>query len=408
MPDITRFKRFDKFINGGKKKKVMLQNYRGFSKDAKLVIVYSFLGWLGSNIAWFILPFYYSSLGMSFSEIGVLFSISTLVEAIILLVSGHVSVKLGYRRAILFSVGMFFIARVLQVFIPKFWVFAVASVILGVGMALEMPALMSLLSEEASEEKRHYLFSLNAALGTIGSALGMYLGGALPNFFDGSNPYKMTLLVATLLLPLQALSIFLVSPVLKREEKKLKLEKELVIKIAKFSLPSALIGLGAGVTIPYVGLWFNKRFGTSLENIGGLFAIQEFIMGIGMFTLPMISDKIGSVKTIVGFNGSASLLIFVMPFSPSFPIAAVVYTIRTILMNIVNPIWDAFMMRFFTTEERSTAIALRSFAWTTTHALGQFMGGRIFDISLTWPFLITGALYGLSMISFWMLFAKEE
>jgi len=36
------------------------------------------------------------------------------------------------------------------------------------------------------------------------------------------------------------------------------------------------------------------------------------------------------------------------------------------------------------------------------------MGGRIFDISLTWPFLITGALYGLSMFSFWVLFAKEE
>ncbi|OYT33121.1 hypothetical protein B6U96_17395, partial [Archaeoglobales archaeon ex4484_92] len=52
-------------------------------------------------------------------------------------------------------------------------------------------------------------------------------------------------------------------------------------------------------------------------------------------------------------------------------------------------------------------------------SLGQFMSGRIFDISLTWPFLITGALYGLSMFitgalyglsmfSFWVLFAKEE
>ncbi|WP_349264300.1 MFS transporter [Thermococcus sibiricus] len=408
MLSITRFKRFDKFINREKKEKAMLRNYRGFSKDAKLVIAYSLLGRLGGSMAWFILPFYYSSLGMSFSDMGVLFSISTLVQAVLLLVSGHVSVKLGYRRTILLAVGMFFIARLLQVFIPEFWIFAIASAILGVGMALEMPALMSLLSEEANERNRHYLFSLNAAVGTIGSALGMYLGGALPNIFDGSNPYKMTLLVATLLIPLQGLFIFLVSPVLKREERKLRLEKDLLVKIAKFSFPSALIGLGAGVTIPYVGLWFNRRFGSSLESIGGLFAIQEFIMGLGMFILPMISDKIGSVRTIVGFNGSASLLIFAMPFSPAFPVAAVVYTIRTILMNIVNPIWDAFMMRFFITEERSTAIALRSFAWTTTYALGQFMGGRIFDISLTWPFLITGALYALSMFSFWVLFAKEE
>lgn len=385
-----------------------LQNYRGFSRDAKLVIVYSFLSRLGSNIAYFILPFYYSSLGMSFSKIGILFSVSTAAEAIVLLVSGHLSVKLGYKRTILVAVGIYFVARLIQVFIPEFWALALASALLGAGMALESPALMSLLSEEASEKKRHYLFSLNAALGTIGSALGMYLGGALPSFFDSTNPYKMTLLFSALLIPVQGIFIFLVSPVLKREEKKLKLERELLIKIAKFSLPSALIGLGAGVTIPYMGLWFNKRFGTSLESIGGLFAIQQFIMGVGTFTLPMIADKVGSVKTVVGFNGSGTLLILSMPFSPVFPIAAVVYTIRTILMNIVNPIWDSFMMRFFTKEERATAVSLRSFSWTVTFGIGQFIGGKIFDFSLVIPFFITGILYGFSMIAFWILFSKEE
>lgn len=386
----------------------MLQSYRGFSRDAKLVVVYSFLAWLGVNIAGFILPFYYSSLGMSFSQMGVIFSISTLVQAVTLLGSGYISVKLGYRRTILAAVGIFFIARLFQVFIPEFWSFALASVLLGIGMALEGPAVMSLLSEEASDERRHYLFSLNAALGTIGAALGMYLGGLLPKMLDGSNPYKMTLLFVALLVPIQGFFIFMVSPVLKREEKKLRFERELVIKIAKFSLPSALIGLGAGVTIPYMGLWFNKRFGTSLESIGGLFAIQQFVMGIGTFTLPMIADKVGSVKTIVGFNGSATLLILSLPLSPSFPIAAAIYTIRTILMNIVNPIWDSFMMRFFTKEERSTAVALRNFSWTTTFGIGQLIGGKIFDLSLVMPFFVTGILYGLSMITFWMLFSKEE
>ncbi|WP_175059825.1 MFS transporter [Thermococcus sp. 2319x1] len=386
----------------------MLENYRGFSRDAKLVVVYSFLGWLGGNIAWFILPFYYSSLGMNFSKIGILFSVSTIAQALVLLIAGHVSVRLGYRRTILVAVGMFFAARLLQVFMPYFWTFAIASAVLGVGMALEGPALMSLLSEEVSDERRHYLFSLNAALGTIGSALGMYLGGLLPKIFNGSNPYKMTLLFVALLVPVQGLFIFMVSPVLRREEKKLRFERELVVKIAKFSLPSALIGLGAGVTIPYMGLWFNKRFGTSLESIGGLFAIQQFIMGIGTFILPVIADKVGSVKTIVGFNGSATFLILSMPFSPSFPIAAVIYTIRTILMNIVNPIWDSFMMRFFTKEERSTAVALRNFSWTTTFGIGQLIGGKVFDLSLVMPFFVTGILYGLSMITFWMLFSKEE
>ncbi len=264
----------------------------------------------------------------------------------------------------------------IQVFLPEFHFLVVASVLLGVGMALEGPALMSLLSEEASDENRHYLFSLNSAMGTFGAAFGTLLGGFLPGVLDGENPYRDTLMVSVSFIFLQLAVISLVHPILDRKGREIKFERETVIKILKFSLPSALIGLGAGVTIPpYMGLWFNRKFGTSLESIGGLFAVQQFVMGLGTFLLPTIADKAGSVRTIVTFNGSATLLIAGMPFLPSFPLAAVVYIIRTILMNIVNPIWDAFMMRFFSTEERSTALALRNLAWTATFGAGQYLGG---------------------------------
>ena len=385
-----------------------LQSYRGFSRDAKLLVLYSFIGWLGGNISWFILPFYYKSLGMDFTEIGVLFSITTIIEALLLLISGHISVKMGYKRTIFAALVTFSTARLIQVFFPLFWSLAFASALLGVGMALEMPAFMALLSGEADDRKRHYLFSLNSALGTFGAAFGMLLGGFLPKFLDGGNPYQMTLLVATVFIPFQAITVFFVSPLLEREEKKLLLNRLILVKIFKFSLPSALIGLGAGVTIPYMGLYFNLRFGTGLESIGGLFALQQFIMGFGTFLLPLIADKIGSVRTIVSFNGAATALIACLPFMPTFLLAALIYTIRTILMNIVNPIWDAFMMRFFSGEERSTAIALRNFSWTSTFGIGQYLGGAIFDRSLVIPFFITGFLYGLSMVSFWMFFKKDE
>ncbi|WP_456398949.1 MFS transporter, partial [Palaeococcus sp. (in: euryarchaeotes)] len=149
-----------------------LQSYRGFSRDAKLLVLYSFIGWLGGNISWFILPFYYKSLGMDFTEIGVLFSITTIIEALLLLISGHISVKMGYKRTIFAALVTFLTARLIQVFLPLFWSLTFASALLGMGMALEMPAFMALLSGEAGDRKRHYLFSLNSALGTFGAAFG--------------------------------------------------------------------------------------------------------------------------------------------------------------------------------------------------------------------------------------------
>jgi len=384
-----------------------LNGYLRFKRDAYLLVTYSFLGWLGGNIVWFVLPFYFRSLGMSYSEIGTMFSISTLTQAALLLFAGSITVKLRYRRSLLLALLLFLTGRGLQVTSTRFEVLAVASAILGFGMALEGPALMSILSEESRDEDRHYLFSLNSAMGTFGAGFGMLLGGVLPGILTG-NPYRATLLIAFFFIPLQIFLVFLVSPVVGGEVKEIRFSRGLALRIARFSLPSTLIGLGAGITIPYMGLWFNRRFGTALSSIGGLFALQQFIMGFGTFILPAIADRLGSVKTIVAFNGSASGLIAGMPFLPSFQLAAVVYIIRTILMNIVNPIWDAFMMLFFPGGERPTALAIRNLSWTLTFGIGQYIGGYVFDRSLTIPFLLTGALYGLSMAAFWALFAGEE
>lgn len=385
-----------------------LRDYRGFSRDAKLVVAYSFFGWLGGNIAWFILPFYFKAMGMDFTEIGTLFSVSTIVQSLLLLVSGQISVRIGYKKTVLLALVFYLTARAIQIFYPVFWVLIMASVVLGIATALEWPALAALLSGETTDERRHYLFTLNSALGTAGAAVGMILGGALPRLFGGSAPYRYTLMFALLFLIIQICLIAFVSPVLGREEKRLRIRRNLLLKIAKFAFPGALIGLGAGVTIPYMGLWFNLRFGTSLESIGGLFAIQQIVMAFGMFLIPLIVDRIGSVRTVVGFNGSATALIVALPFAPGFLIAALIYIVRTILMNIVNPIWDAFALRFFTKEERATSIALRSFAWTSTFGIGQYLGGIIFDYSLTAPFLITGILYGLAVVAIWILFAEHE
>ena len=381
-----------------------LQNYRGFSRDAWLLVAYSFVSWLGGNIAWFIFPFYLKSLSYDYTGIGIVFSLSTLAQAAVLLFSGPLGARIGYKRAVLTGVSFMFFGRLVQVVYPALIPLVIGGVLLGIGMAFEGPSFMALLSGEVGDEKRHYLFSLSSAVGTIGSAVGLVLAGFLPRYLTYREVFSLVLFI----IPLRFVLVASVKSVLAHSEKSLNLDRGLLLRIGRFALPSAFIGLGAGVTIPYVGLWFNQRFGTSLESIGWLFALQQFIMGLGTFLLPMIADRLGSVKTIVSFNGSASLLIAAMPLSPTFYIAAAVYTVRTILMNIVNPIWNSFMMGLFRKEERSTAMALNNLSWTATFGVGQYLGGMLFDVSLTWPFMITALLYGLSMAVFWVFFGGEK
>ncbi|HDZ36331.1 MAG TPA: MFS transporter [Thermococcus sp.] len=381
-----------------------LQNYRGFTRDAWLLVVYSFISWLGDNMAWFIFPFYLKSLGFDYTGIGIVFSLSTLAQASVLFFSGPLGTRMGYKRAVLLGISLMLLGRFVQVMYPSIVMLALGGVLIGMGIAFESPSYMALLSGEVSDEKRHYLFSLSSATGTIGSAVGFLLAGFLPGYLS----YREVFALALIILPIRFVLVLFVKSVLANTDRRLNVNRKLLLRIGRFALPSALIGLGAGVTIPYMGLYFNQRFGTSLESIGWLFALQQFIMGLGMFVLPMIADRLGSVRTIVSFNGSASFLIAAMPFSPTFIVAAIIYIIRTILMNIVDPIWNAFMMGFFSKEERSTVMALNNLAWTVTYGIGQYIGGRLFDVSLTWPFLITASLYALSMVVFWNFFSGTE
>ncbi len=144
--------------------------------------------------------------------------------------------------------------------------------------------------------------------------------------------------------------------------------RELIVKILKFSLPSALIGLGAGITIPYMSLYFNLRFGQTLAAISGVFFFQQLVMGIGSFALPRLVDRIGPVNVITLFQLTAALLFASFPMVGVFLLAAILYIARSILMNIVWPINDSFMMGFFTTEEKATAAGIR-------RAFSTFMRG---------------------------------
>jgi len=78
-------------------------------------------------------------------------------------------------------------------------------------------------------------------------------------------------------------------------------------------------------------------------------------MGFASFALPKFVDKIWPVKTIISLSECCRFSLWIFPSLGLFLLAAFVYIIRSILINIVWPINDAFMMGFFTIEEKATA-----------------------------------------------------
>ncbi len=361
----------------------------GYGRDAKVLIVANAAGQLFLQFSIFIMPFYLRALGYGMDSMGGLFfSVQTFTGGMFFLIAGQISIRLGYRKTLLLGAVLGLMGgRLFQVLAFNKYVLLIGFFLVGANMGIRQPNFSALLSEEVGEKLRHHAFSISFGLGTIFNALGVLTAGfAPPDFLTdtfGLTPeiaYRLVISLALLQFALVIPALLVIQDVPVKNPR-INWNRELVIKILKFSLPSALIGLGAGITIPYMSLYFNIRFGQTLAAISGVFFFQQLVMGLGSFGLPKLVEKIGPVNVITSFQLVAALLFATFPLIDVFLLAAFLYIVRSILMNIVWPINDSFMMGFFTTEEKATAAGIRRAFSTFMRGIGNYIGGAYYSRS---------------------------
>ncbi|NJE04512.1 MFS transporter [Thermococcus sp. MV11] len=384
----------------------------GYGRDAKILIAANAAGQLFLQFSIFIMPFYLAVLGYDMAQMGTFFSIQTFTGGLFFLVAGQVSLRLGYRKTLIISALLGLAGRLLQVAAVNDYVLALGFFLVGANMGMRQPNFTALLSEEVGEEQRHHTFSISFGLGTIFNALGVLIAGFAPDFFTGlglseGTAYRLVVSLALLQFALVIPALLIISDVPVRNPR-INWNRELVVKILKFSLPSALIGFGAGITIPYMSIYFKLQFGQTLATISGVFFLQQLAMGLGSFGLPKLVERIGPVKVITSFQSMAAFLFAIFPSIETFLLAAALYIIRSILMNIVWPINDSFMMGFFSTEEKATAAGIRRAFSTFMRGGGNYVGGLLFGMSLSYPFYATATLYVIATAIFYAFFIKHN
>jgi len=383
-----------------------------YGRDAGILIGANALGQTFLWFSFFIMPFYLKALGYGMGELGAFFSVQTLSGGVFFLLAGQVSLHLGYRKTLILSALLGATGRLLQVLALNTTLLFLGFVLVGVNMGLRQPNYNAYLSELVPDEMRHEAFSRSFGLGTLFNSLGVLLAGFLPGHlmeigFPEITAYRITFSLSLLQFTFVVPALLVVRDVVVRV-RRIEWRKSLVLRILKFSLPSALIGLGAGMTIPFMSLYFKIRFGETLQAISWIFFFQQLAMGLGSFGLPELVRKYGPVRVITAFQGTATLLFAVFPSIETFALAGAVYVLRAILMNIIWPINDSFMMGFFRTEEKATANGIRRAFSTFMRGIGNSFGGTLFSMSLAYPFYATAVLYAIATVLFYAFFAGYE
>ena len=139
---------------------------------------------LNDGLAWGLLPLYFAAAGLSVARIGILAALYPMVWGLGQLVTGGLSDRVG--RKPLIAGGMLVQAVALALFAATegFGIWAVASVLIGVGTAMVYPTLLAAIGDVAHPSWRARSVGVYRLWRDGGFAVGALLAGVLADAFD--------------------------------------------------------------------------------------------------------------------------------------------------------------------------------------------------------------------------------
>ena len=187
--------------------------------------------------------------------------------------------------------------------------------------------------------------------------------------------------------------------------------------IIKALSPLIMISIGAGLTIPYVNLFFNSVFNLSSSEFSILGSITAFLVFTFSLLVPSIRKKYGYWLTIVVVQALSICCLVVMAlmelyvtYSFALIVALIAYIFRQPLMHMAHPASNELLMNYVGKRNQELISALSSSLWSASWFISAkvFEWLRLLDFRYYEIFLITAGLYIIGNILFALLIREYE
>jgi len=391
-----------------------------FSKNARLFLLGAFF--IGLAFAGFqlLLNLYLKELSFGESAIGQILSMNAWGAVVITLPVAYVLQKIQIKKVLIFATllaaGLYF----LQASILGLKGLLLVSFFLGMSVASYRVAAAPFFMKNSTPQERTYLFSMNFGImifaGIVGSLGGGYLVSLLNSLLgDQVWAYRGSLYVAILFGLVGLIPFYLI----RHEGTRNKNEESLVwdfkfLKergglLLRLCIPFFILGLGAGLIIPFLNLYFRDRFGLPAKDIGIYYALLQVFMLAGIILGPVLSKKVGMIKSIVYTQLASIPFMLCLAFSYLLPLAVIAFLLRGALMNMSQPISTNFSMEKVNEKEQPLTNSLTALAWTLSWGISASFGGKLIQSSgYVLPLLIATGLYIISSILYFYFFSSKE
>jgi len=187
--------------------------------------------------------------------------------------------------------------------------------------------------------------------------------------------------------------------------------------IIKALIPTLIIAVGAGLTIPFISLFFQEVHGMDKGSFSVVSSIAAFLVAWGALLVPNIKRNVGYKIAVPATQSLAIVSLVALAttqyysyVSISVVIAVVCYLLRQPLMNMAGPMTTEIVMNYVGEKNQEIVSALTSAIWSgswfVSGLLVQILFGQGF--SFVNIFLLTALLYSVGVIWYVLLIRDYE
>ncbi|MGF9977607.1 MFS transporter [Viridibacillus arvi] len=409
-----------------------LQSVKSFNRNIKLFMVGNILIQIGMGIFSVMYNLYIKELGMKEAVNGNVIAMTALATAIMLIPAGLLSDRFGRKWALIIGTGLtaitFFYRSIVTVEQPMLWSAFATGIVWAVAQVSGVP----FLAENSKASERMKLFSIHFSIMTIAGFIGNLLGGVVADCasflmnlsaVEGIRVslYSGVAFFVIGLFPLFRLkmdkkvameTVASIKDVVKVSEKNASFKENIRI-IVLFGVAQLIIGIGSGLVIPYLNLYFANRFNASNTYIGLILALGSAMTAVAMLIGPALVKRVGEVRAIIIFQFLSIPFLFLTAFTNSLYVASIGFLFRQALMNAANPIQSAIAMEIVHDKYKGLGNSVNQMVfqvgWASMGLPAAFFVtkyGHYWGYAYT--FTITGILYLIASTYFYLVFGRNK
>jgi len=391
----------------------LVASLRGLTRDGRLLFLTRILRMFAYGSLAVVLVLYLASLGIDALMIGVILTLTLIGDTLISLWLTTRADRFGRRRVLIAGALLMAgagVAFALTAAVPLLILAATIGVISPTGnevgpfLAVEQAAL----SETTSDRRRTATFAWYNVAGYAATAVGALAAGLLTQALIGAgqadvDAYRAVVLgyaaIGLVMAAVFALVGAAVEPAHRAAaddgiRRRLGLGRSKGI-VARLSALFALDAFAGGfVPQALMAYWFHIKFGVEPAGLGGVFFAANLLAAVSSLSAARIAARIGLINTMVFTHLPSNVLLILVPFMPTLPLAVICLLARYLLSQMDVPTRQSYVLAVVDPDERSAAAGVTGVARTTGAAISPAVSvPLVASASFAGaPFVIAGSL----------------